>query len=82
MKKNCLLILMTLSFQCVFSQIGINTPNPQGILHTDGQKDNPVSGPTFTPAQQSNDILVNSTGKIGVGTLVPVTKFKSNSAHD
>jgi len=80
MKKNCLLILMTLSFQCVFSQIGINTPNPQGILHIDGQKDNPVSGPTFTPAQQSNDILVNSTGKIGVGTLVPVTKVDARNS--
>lgn len=38
MKKNCLLILMTLSFHSVFSQVGINTQNPQGILHIDGQK--------------------------------------------
>lgn len=80
MKKNCLLILMTLSFQCAFSQVGINTPNPQGILHIDGQKDNPVSGSTFTPVQQSNDILVNSAGKIGVGTLTPVTKVDARNS--
>lgn len=80
MKKNCLLIVMTLSFQCAFSQIGINTPNPQGILHIDGQKDNPVSGSTFTPAQQANDILVNSAGKIGVGTLNPAVKVDARNS--
>ncbi|CAD0222824.1 hypothetical protein [Chryseobacterium sp. JV274] len=80
MKKNCLLIVMTLSFHCVFSQVGINTPNPQGILHIDGQKDNPVSGSTFTPAQQSNDILVSSAGKIGAGTLIPVAKVDARNS--
>ena len=79
MKKNCLLILMTLNFQCAFSQIGINTPNPQGILHIDGQKDNPSSGSIFTPAQQANDILVNNAGKLGVGTLSPAVKVDARN---
>ncbi|WP_426476760.1 hypothetical protein ACP3T3_15715 [Chryseobacterium sp. CBSDS_008] len=80
MKKNCLLILMTLSFQYAFSQVGINTPNPQGILHIDGQKDNPSSGSTFTPAQQSNDIIVSSSGKVGVGTLNPAVKVDARNS--
>ncbi|OCA71460.1 hypothetical protein [Chryseobacterium arthrosphaerae] len=80
MKKNCLLILMTLSFHSVFSQVGINTQNPQGILHIDGQRDNPVSGSTFTPAQQSNDVLISSTGRIGAGTLSPAVKVDARNS--
>ncbi|WP_353147441.1 hypothetical protein [Chryseobacterium sp.] len=80
MRKNCLVIVMILSFHCAFSQIGINTPNPQGILHIDGQKDNPVSGSTFTLSQQSNDVLVSSTGKIGAGTLSPAVKVDARNS--
>lgn len=80
MKKNCLLILMTLGFNCAFSQVGINTPNPQGILHIDGKADNPVSGTLFTPVQQSNDILINSDGRVGVGTHSPAVKVDARNS--
>lgn len=28
----------------IFSQVGINTPNPQNIFHVDGANDNPSTG--------------------------------------
>lgn len=80
MKKRYVLIILTLSFNLIFSQVGINTPNPRGILHTDGQKDNPVSGTTFTPAQQSNDILITGAGRIGVGTHSPAVKVDARNS--
>ncbi|WP_250252286.1 hypothetical protein [Chryseobacterium sp. Marseille-Q3244] len=80
MKKNCLFILMFLSFHCVFSQVGINTPNPQGILHIDGQKDNPSTGSSFTPSQQSNDIIITAAGRVGVGMLTPAVKVDARNS--
>jgi hypothetical protein len=80
MKKKYLLIILALSFNCAFSQVGIDTQNPRGILHTDGQKDNPVSGSSFTPAQQSNDVLITSAGKIGAGTLNPAVKVDARNS--
>lgn len=80
MKKNCLFILMFLSFHCVFSQVGINTPNPQGILHIDGQKDNPSTGSSFTPSQQSNDMIITAAGRVGVGMLTPTVKVDARNS--
>ncbi|NML71359.1 hypothetical protein HHL23_16340 [Chryseobacterium sp. RP-3-3] len=80
MKKNFVLIILALSFNVAFSQVGINTPNPRGILHTDGQKDNPTSGSSFTPAQQMNDVLITSTGRIGVGTINPAVKVDARNS--
>lgn len=80
MKKNFVLIILALSFNVAFSQVGINTPNPRGILHTDGQKDNPTSGSSFTPAQQVNDVLITSTGRIGVGTIDPTVKVDARNS--
>lgn len=54
--------------------IGINTANPQGILHTDGLKDNPASSSNITSVQQLNDVLIDHNGRIGVGTLTPNAK--------
>ncbi len=50
--------------------IGINTPNPQGVLHLDGAKDNPATG-TSTADQQANDFVITSKGSMGVGTYAP-----------
>ncbi|ROH95886.1 hypothetical protein [Chryseobacterium daecheongense] len=75
MRKNIFLMIVLLSFTHMFSQIGIQTPNPIGILHIDGQKDNPVTGTTFTPAQQSNDVIITNTGRVGAGTLSPAVKM-------
>ncbi|WP_155859064.1 hypothetical protein [Chryseobacterium oranimense] len=80
MKKRYLLIILVLSFNFTFSQVGIDTQNPRGILHTDGQKDNPVSGTSFTPAQQSNDVLITSEGRIGAGTHNPTVKVDARNS--
>ncbi|WP_223559265.1 phage tail protein [Chryseobacterium lathyri] len=77
MKKK-LIILTAISFSILgFSQVGINTANPQGILNVDGAKDNPASGAP-TAAQQLNDFTVTNTGNVGVGTTTP----NSNAALD
>lgn len=61
------------------AQVGVNTQNPQGILHVDGAKDNAVSGAP-TALQGQNDFLVTSSGNVGVGTLAPVAKLEVNGA--
>ncbi|MGK6342353.1 hypothetical protein ACMGDK_08950 [Chryseobacterium sp. DT-3] len=82
MKKRYLIIILASSFNFAFSQVGVNTPNPAGILHTDGQKDNPVSGSSFTPAQQANDVLITNTGRIGAGTHSPTVKVDARNSGD
>ncbi|RQO42556.1 hypothetical protein DBR39_01375 [Chryseobacterium sp. KBW03] len=65
--------LMTLVIGTLYySQVGINTSNPQGTFNVDGAKDNATSGtPTIT--QQSNDFVITSAGSVGIGTTVPDT---------
>lgn len=53
-----------------FSQIGVNTNNPQGTFHVDGMKDNAEIGAP-TPFQGANDFIVTSDGSVGVGTAYP-----------
>lgn len=48
-----------------YAQVGINTTNPLGIFHIDGNKDN-TTIPTTT--EQANDFIVSSTGSTGIGT--------------
>lgn len=52
------------------AQVGINTSNPQNILHVDGAKDNPATGAPST-LQQSNDFIVTASGSTGIGTTTP-----------
>ncbi|MBB6329140.1 hypothetical protein HNP24_000090 [Chryseobacterium sediminis] len=69
MKKNILLTAL-LSSVLAFSQVGIDTTNPQAKFHVDGAKDNPVTGvPTTT--QQLNDFAVTSDGLVGIGMTAP-----------
>ncbi|CAM2885487.1 hypothetical protein DRF59_08065 [Chryseobacterium flavum] len=77
MKK--IIILSGILFSnLVFSQVGINTPNPQGSFHVDGAKDN-VSTGVPTIVQQSNDFTVLSNGNVGVGTVTPSNKLDIRS---
>ncbi|MBP2614936.1 hypothetical protein [Chryseobacterium jejuense] len=77
MKKTIFLPLFLISI-LTFSQVGINTNNPQGTFHIDGNKDNPVAG-TPNIAQQANDFVFTSTGQIGIGTITPTNKLEINS---
>lgn len=62
----------------LFAQVGVNTTNPQGSFHIDGAKDNPTTGAPST-TQQANDVVVTSSGNIGVGTTTPTVKLEVKS---
>jgi hypothetical protein len=71
MKTSILFILISCN---LFAQVGINTPNPQDIFHVDGARDNPANG-IPNAAQQANDLILSSTGNLGLGTTIPANKF-------
>lgn len=73
MKKLIILIVTVISVT-VFGQVGINTENPQGIFHVDGQNDNPATD-TPTETQQLNDVVITENGQIGVGKISPTEKI-------
>lgn len=74
MKKNLITLAMIFFSIIAFSQVGINTPNPQGMFHVDGAKDNPATG-IPTDVQQANDFTVTSAGNVGIGNLTPVSNL-------
>ncbi len=68
------LLLMAIGNISLTAQIGVQTSNPQGVFNIDSAKDNPATGsPTST--QLSNDVIVTSTGNVGIGTP-PRTKLE------
>ena len=75
MKKNIIISIGLLLSGFSYSQVGINTANPQGIFNIDGGKDNPTIGSGHTAAQQLNDFTVLASGNTGIGTTVPDTKL-------
>lgn len=65
------------------SQIGIQTDFPRTLFHIDGAKDNPQnSTSTITAAQQQNDIVIDSNGRLGVGTISPEAKLDIEHSKD
>lgn len=77
MKNLYVLFYMLISFFS-YSQIGIGTSYPQGILHVDGAKDNPVSEDP-TPVQQMNDFIITTFGNVGIGNTEPQRKLDANA---
>ena len=75
MKKNIILLIGLLLSGFSYSQVGINTVNPQGIFNIDGGKDNPTTGSAHTNAQQLNDFTVTAAGNVGIGKIAPSTKL-------
>lgn len=72
--KNITMFTALLFSASAFSQVGINTGNPQGVFNIDAAKDNPLTG-TPSLAQQANDVIVTSSGNVGIGTSAPDTKM-------
>lgn len=71
MKIKILLLISIFSIGIVQAQVGINTKNPQGVLHIDGKGD--TSGNTNI----SDDVFIDVNGNIGIGTLAPTAKVHS-----
>ncbi len=57
--------------QVIPKSVGINTNNPRGALHVDAKGDN---GSGDTPTNISDDVIVDTNGNLGLGTISPVQK--------
>lgn len=59
--------------------IGINMDDPKGAFQLDGRSSaasiDPASG-TLTPAQQSDDVIITETGRMGIGTTSPSARLE------
>lgn len=73
--KKIIFTLSILLSSVVYSQVSINTENPQQLFHVDGQKDNPNAGAP-NAAQQYNDVVVSENGRVGIGTTSPSEKLE------
>lgn len=81
MKTYYLLLLLWILFPSqVFSQTGINTPNPQGSFHVDAKKNNPVSG-AVSSENAEDDFIITDDGKVGIHTLNPQQKVEINAVE-
>jgi len=69
MKKNIYTTAIALTISSLaWSQVGINTQNPQGIFNIDGAKNNAATGaPTAT--QMADDFIVTASGSTGIGAV-------------
>lgn len=56
--------------------VGIKTTSPVGVLHIDAAGDN---GATISPAQALNDVVINTKGYLGIGTVNPQAKLTINN---
>lgn len=79
MKKNYLLHIILVLFCNIYSygQFGVGTNTPQGIFHVDAKQNTVV---TSTPSNFEDDVVVSTSGDVGIGTLTPSTKLEIHSA--
>lgn len=67
MKKIVLFALgIVLSFGNIYAQVGVNTETPLQLLHIDSQ-----GNTTSTVTTQTDDVVVTSEGRVGIGTVYP-----------
>lgn len=79
MKFFLCLISGIFSIVFVHAQVGINTENPRGLLHIDAASSlattNPTDG-TVTVVQALDDVIIDSRGNVGIGTVNPTQKLE------
>lgn len=64
-------VCVSLLFNTVQAQIGVQTENPLGVLHVDPKQDTNAAGTINT----SDDVVVTSAGNVGIGTVTPTAKL-------
>lgn len=62
---------LILSIDNIPAQIGVQTENPLAIFHIDPKRDTNSTG----TANTSDDIVVTTSGNVGIGTIAPSTKL-------
>lgn len=65
MKQQYAVICFFLASVFCIAQTGVNTKNPIGAFHVDGNSDNGINP---TAVQQANDFIVTTSGATGIGT--------------
>ncbi|MBF0577217.1 hypothetical protein [Dysgonomonas sp. GY617] len=70
-KKICLVVYCSFFFFETNAQIGINTDYPKALFHIDAKSDN---GSATTPITISDDVVFDSEGNMGIGTITPIAK--------
>ncbi|ASW73767.1 hypothetical protein IQ37_15765 [Chryseobacterium piperi] len=76
-KKVFLAFVFITSWSAAQQNVGIQTKNPQGTFHVDGNRNNPLTGAP-SAAQATDDFIVLSNGNTGVGTVSPTQKLDVN----
>jgi hypothetical protein len=72
----CLLCGLSAKAQ-IEEAVGIQTENPQGVLHIDGASTTATVNPSegiISPVQASDDVVIDADGRLGVGRLEPAAK--------
>lgn len=82
MKKIILSFLILTISLVLFGQVGINTkiPYTQSVFHIDALGNNTTST-AITSTQAADDIVINASGNIGVGTVDPTAKLHIDSSN-
>lgn len=70
MKKHLIILMSLFSSASLFSQVGINTENPQGVFNVDGGRNNTNIG-IPSADQQKDDFVILTDGSVGIGTTEP-----------
>ncbi|MBF0577157.1 hypothetical protein [Dysgonomonas sp. GY617] len=69
MKRIILLLTSILSIEGSHTQVGINTTNPFRVFHIDPRMN--TNGTLSPPINDSDDVIVNKDGWLGIGTTNP-----------
>jgi hypothetical protein len=75
MKKSLGLVLMISACLFIKAQVGINMASPERILHIDGQKNTAPA----VPSSYYDDVVITTSGNMGVGTKTPKTRLDLRS---
>ncbi len=74
MKKNIFFLCTVcaiLFFNEIQAQVGIQTENPLAVFHVDPKRNTNSAGTIGA----SDDVVITSTGNVGIGTIAPVSKL-------